>query len=265
MPKYLAIFALFLGLAIYIACQDERAQESAQKAAHPNTGAAAAKADEHHPQENVYDTERHTPSWYGFFRWPNGTTAWAIILTLLVIAQQTKETARAAKAAQDSAKATQDSIPHQEKAAEAALLNAQAVINAERPWIVIKVVSPKPNHFILKAFNVGNTPAILTEFYFLNRRIRDGEAWELPVKSQQTSALLPPPPLLPARKSRALFPLEGQSGYRIIIWGEIHYRIPAEPTTAELHKTTWLYECYHTPDGFKIYPHFLHYDAHKYT
>ena len=41
-------------------------------------------------------------SWYGFFRWPNGTTTWAIVLTLLAIAERTRETAIAAKAAADN-------------------------------------------------------------------------------------------------------------------------------------------------------------------
>jgi hypothetical protein len=111
MLKYLAAFALILGLAVYIACQDERtAQQSAQNATHLGQNAVAAKADEQHPQENVGNPERHIPSWYGFFRWPNGTTTWAIILTLLAIAEQTKQTAKAAKAANDSVQEMQTSV-----------------------------------------------------------------------------------------------------------------------------------------------------------
>jgi hypothetical protein len=106
MLKYLLIFAFFLGMAVFVSCQDERAaQESAQKAENLASAAIAAKPDTNHPQEHVPQTERHLPSWYGFFRWPNGTTAWAIVLTLMAIAEQTKETAKAAKAAQESAEA----------------------------------------------------------------------------------------------------------------------------------------------------------------
>jgi len=184
MLKYLAIFAVIFTLAVYIARQDQlAATESAQKTAHLDQSAIPAKADEKQPQENVPKTRWHTPSWLiGFFRWPNGTTTWAVILTLMAIAEQTKETAKAAKAAEKSAKATEDSIPHQEKAAEAALLNAQAVINAERAWITVTphIGSPKfypmreknapvpedlvdvlpiAHLFAGKLVNVGKTPA----------------------------------------------------------------------------------------------------------
>jgi len=44
----------------------------------------------------------NSPSWetaYSIFGWPNGITVWALFLTLVVVAKQTHETARAAKAA----------------------------------------------------------------------------------------------------------------------------------------------------------------------
>jgi hypothetical protein len=123
MLKYLAIFAVIFGLAVFVACQDERtSQESAQKPAHHNESAVPAESDESHTQENIQNPKGNTPSWYGFFRWPNGTTTWAIILTLGAIAEQTRET---------------------RKAANAALLNAQAVIVAERPWMIVDV---RPTH-----------------------------------------------------------------------------------------------------------------------
>ncbi|MGB8887048.1 MAG: hypothetical protein WCC87_10020 [Candidatus Korobacteraceae bacterium] len=99
MWKYLATFAVFLLLAIYVARQDKRA---ATQDAHLGNGAVSAKTDEKHLQKDVSDTAGYGPSWYGFFRWPNGTTTWAIILTLLAIAEQTRQTARAAKATEDS-------------------------------------------------------------------------------------------------------------------------------------------------------------------
>lgn len=100
MLKYLAALFLIFGLAVYISIQDKRAAEqSTQNATGPNNGALPANAEEYHPQENVSDAERNLPSWYGFFRWPNGTTVWAIVLTLVVIADQTSQTAKAAKIA----------------------------------------------------------------------------------------------------------------------------------------------------------------------
>lgn len=39
------------------------------------------------------------PNWYHIFSWPEGVTTWAVILTLLAIAEQTSETRKAAEAA----------------------------------------------------------------------------------------------------------------------------------------------------------------------
>jgi hypothetical protein len=100
MWKYLATFALIFVLAVYVSIQDKlTAQQSAQQSAHLDKGADSAKTDENRPQENVPDTKRDTPSWYNFFRWPDGVTTWAIILTLLAIAEQTKLTAKAVEVA----------------------------------------------------------------------------------------------------------------------------------------------------------------------
>jgi hypothetical protein len=77
-------------------------------------------------QTHAKDAKWDPPHWYRLFTWQEGVTTWALMLTLLAIAEQTNETAKAAKAAQESAKATQDSIPHQAKAAEAARLSADA-------------------------------------------------------------------------------------------------------------------------------------------
>ena len=83
---------------------------------------------------------------------------------------QAKETARAAKAIQISAEAMQRQIGIMEKqtkatedAAATALLNAQAVIHSERPWIIV-TVEPHPSfrgNFLFAATNKGRTPAKL--------------------------------------------------------------------------------------------------------
>lgn len=107
--KYLVIFAVVLGLAIYIAIQDEHATEqAAQKAAHQNNAAVPTKANKDHSQENIPNPEGNLPGWFGFFRWPNGTTTWAIILTLFAIAEQTRQTTIAAKATRESVDSIRD-------------------------------------------------------------------------------------------------------------------------------------------------------------
>lgn len=133
MLKYSLGFFLVFGLAVYVAIQDDHAAlQSTQEAQLSSKGDISAVPDANHPQQNVPDSERNTPSWYGFFRWPNGTTTWAILLTLLVIAEQTKQTARAAKA-------TQDSIPLQKASADAAKASADALVNSERAWIIVNI------------------------------------------------------------------------------------------------------------------------------
>ena len=188
MLKYLAIFATVLGLAIYIAVQDKHAAEqAAEKAAHQNNATAPTKANEDHAQENIPDSEGNLPSWYGFFRWPNGTTTWAIILTLFAIAEQTKQTTVAAKATRESVDSIRDqarqmkeqtgilkeSVGAANVSAEAARASADALINSERAWLLVEKVwfgsdpnKPRQDTIPLgelvircEAKNYGRTPA----------------------------------------------------------------------------------------------------------
>jgi hypothetical protein len=155
MLKYLAVLAVLCGLTVYVSVKDERAAEqSAQKAAELHKSTISAKPDEQHPQENIENTERNLPSWYGFFRWPNGTTTWAILLTLMAIAEQTGQTKKATEAARDSAKA--------------AMLNAQAVINSERAWMFVELAVPTDiagakTIYDISCVNRGKTPARITD------------------------------------------------------------------------------------------------------
>jgi hypothetical protein len=175
MLKYLLAITILCGLTLFVARQDERAtQESAQKASQLNNGAVAAETDKEHPKENIQDADRNTPGWYGFFRWPNGTTTWAIILTLLAIAEQTSETAKAAKA-------TRDSVGHIERQAgimEAQLaemkqsraIETKTLLLQYRPKIIVRdarasdfnvaeLGNPAQGKVQLTLVNTGGTPA----------------------------------------------------------------------------------------------------------
>jgi hypothetical protein len=100
MWKYLVALAVVAILAIYVSVQDERSsKQSAYQTTDSDKNASVAKPNEKNTQKNAEHAEGNLPSWYGFFRWPNGTTVWAIILTLIVIADQTRQTAKAAKIA----------------------------------------------------------------------------------------------------------------------------------------------------------------------
>jgi hypothetical protein len=214
MLKYVLGFSLVLGLAVYVAIQDEHAAQTAtQEAQQPSKSAISAVPDTNHTQQNVPHTEWNLPSCYGFFRWPNGTTTWAIILTLMAIAEQTKETAKATKAVRDS-------IPLQKATADAALLNAKAVINAERPWVLVEDQWQKTHGLegiVFYAINKGDTPAEIVEAYF-EREI-------LPYIPDN----LPSPPLY---KSAILIPKRGDN---LLVKGETW-----ELNPVPIHPESWI-------------------------
>lgn len=117
LKTYIVAVVVLVGIALYVARQDERAaQQTAKPTVAVSDQTSLGKSDKDHPQESVSNPDANVPSWYGFFRWPNGTTAWAIILTLLVIAQQTRETAKATKATEEIAACGKDTAKRQLRA-----------------------------------------------------------------------------------------------------------------------------------------------------
>ncbi len=87
--------------------------------------------------------------WSKFVAWPEGITTWVIIFTLAAIMWQAIATQKSAKAGKN--------------AAEASLLNAKALITAERPWIVLETRKQKGGDgFMFFVKNVGKTAAKIT-------------------------------------------------------------------------------------------------------
>ncbi len=159
MLKYLAILAVIFALACYVAVQDQGSTpKSTQQGAPAANLSIAADAHQNHSNDDAENTKRNSPRWHRLFSWPEGVTTWAIILTLLAVAEQAKESAKATQSVRDS-------LPHQKSAAEAALLNAQAVINAERPWIFVaesksrKAIDHRKADVQIFGKNSGRTPA----------------------------------------------------------------------------------------------------------
>jgi len=194
MLKYLAILALIFALAIYVSIQNQRsAAEAAQQGAPPADTISAAKSHDNQAQNHPDITKWNSPPWYRLFTWPEGITTWAIILTLLAVAEQARESAKATQAVRDS-------LPHQERAAKAAVRNAEALINAERAWIIPELkclctqradnrwykadgVTPctteevlRGEHlkYILKLTNMGRTPANVTGFQITYTLLPEG-------------------------------------------------------------------------------------------
>lgn len=119
-------------------------------------------------------------------------TGWLVavgIATAVFIWWQAFETRR-------SVRAIRDSIPYQEKTATAALLNAQAVVNAERPWILIEVYwkegvsGPEPtlSGWVFQAVNKGQTPADIVSLYFEREFV--GKPDDLPLPPKYRSPII---------------------------------------------------------------------------
>ena len=84
--------------------------------------------------------------WYKFVAWPEGITAWALIISVGVIAYQTRETRRAAQAAENSATAAEQS--------------SKAQMDADRAWVLISVAG-QPEEPLTGNLIKGQIPGIV--------------------------------------------------------------------------------------------------------
>lgn len=96
-PMLLLFIAVVTVLCLSRYAEDRRAenQDNAQ-ARNPQTSISSDDATK--GTQKTYKPH-HPPSWIETFTWPDGVTAWALLLTLLVIAWQSTETRDAAKSA----------------------------------------------------------------------------------------------------------------------------------------------------------------------
>ena len=148
-----------------------------------------------------------------------------------------------------------------ETAANAALLNAQAVINSERPWIVITVI-PDPEQkglFRFRATNKGRTPANIVvagcycEVEFFPRGPIDGPPAEPIYKS---SIIDPPENLIVSDEAfninHGVNPesvIDSNSKRQAVteprewlcVYGQIAYRDVFTEPSGEPHHTRWFY------------------------
>jgi hypothetical protein len=210
------------------------------------------------------DAERNLPSWYRIFVWPQGIEALAILLTLLVIAEQTFHTRRSADAAKKSAKA--------------ALLNARALIKAERAWIMADLDWPnssKPTQtvsdsgepitsvpFLLRCFNEGKTPCWITE-----KRVCAQIVDTIPEKPEMEKLRPMWVGVDPVKVSKEASLLQGGIGLlghrridqTLIIWGVVTYR----DAFNENLETFWGY--YYRPETSGPYLHRIPISAYNQT
>jgi hypothetical protein len=105
MLKYFLWFAFALMASVFVTSQHEK---NAKNATSPCWDCAVSTTT--HETKNS-NGNRKNSKWYSpsgvlafkVFGWPNGITVWTLFLTMMVISEQTKESAKAAKAAKDAA------------------------------------------------------------------------------------------------------------------------------------------------------------------
>jgi hypothetical protein len=252
--------ALLLVLIVAVLCMSDYAER--RKAENQEYAQASSPESTVSPSDTDKGTKKtnkpkYPPSWIDTFAWPEGAAAWGLFLTLLVIAWQSAETGDAAKAA---------------------LLNAQAVINAERAWLVVKIQkSPNPARFPAENYinvltNEGRTPAMLISIHIENTFI--GFPDDLPVPPvygprwlvsipEKTFVVgqndLPIGPSLDLKKAIVMHrpkPPQIENSQEFFVWyGRVAYEdvFGAQGTTSkELHETRWCYAWVEREERFVV-------------
>ena len=145
MLKNLGVLTIVAIAAIGVSGQPNKASnKERQNSANRQPSAVTPDSAEKHKSSNADQTEPNpdSPKWYESLERPEW---WLVILgfpTLVFVGWQAWET---------------------RKSASAALLNAQALVNSERPWMVITIEhSPsvfQDDVFTIKAINRGRSPA----------------------------------------------------------------------------------------------------------
>jgi hypothetical protein len=141
--------------------------------------------------------------------------------------------------------------------AQAALLNAQAIIDSERPWILITVeLTPRiENSFAVMATNRGRTPALIVA---TSEGIKFAvDETYLPAVPEYGEASAPRIPIiLLSGESTAIKTFSRDEGRRIceseerfkrvanweekaFIYGKVVYRDLIAPSDKQIHETTW--------------------------
>lgn len=183
MRRYLLVICLILGLAVYVARENQKhsdvathqSEKKVDDPAIPKTGTTQT-------QDDKQATEWHPPSWYSFFTWPDGVTALVLITTLFAVVEQAVQTARAAEATEQSVTTANQSLVLQEDTAKRQL-RAYICVTASR--VRIGEEGSLEAHIFFK--NGGQTPAY------------DVRSWSFPLAEGYplTYNLGIPPPELP--------------------------------------------------------------------
>jgi hypothetical protein len=98
--KYIVTVVAIIGFSVYVSHEEQKNRDQyEQKCAQLNARPATPAAHNEDCDKGADNAARHLPRWYRMFGWPEGITAWAILLTLFAIAEQTSATKDATSAA----------------------------------------------------------------------------------------------------------------------------------------------------------------------
>jgi hypothetical protein len=151
--KYWPIVLLFTFI-IAILCMSRYAED--RKAENRNNTQSSSPMTAVAPNDASKSTQntnkpQHPPSWIETFTWPEGVTAWSLLLTLIVIAWQSTET---------------------RAASQSMALSAKAAIEAQRARMKIEISVDKSRSddqtkwsFDISAKNIGQTVASISEIW----------------------------------------------------------------------------------------------------
>jgi hypothetical protein len=244
--KWPFLLVLFTGAIIAVAYEQHHAREKYQAQREADCiDLSLSPAEDDACAKEAQNRKDYAPWWNVLVAWPEGITTWAIILTFAAVGWQADETRKAAMATKDAAKA--------------ALLNAQVLINSERPWVLVKAEPSKGalgfNGFDITAMNRGRTPGSIISVRSGWLIVDQGEKLpESPVYGEErvvSEILLPDEPLhidSVGSGTVAMYCVSEEKWKRVLgmdAWayfvGRIVYRDLLGPADAPPHETQWAF------------------------
>jgi hypothetical protein len=234
MLKWLCGFAIVASAIVSVAYEQHYTREKYEAKRQEACIVLAISIEEKHAcAKEAQSRKDYAPWWDVLVTWPEGITTWAIIATGFILAWQSSETRVAAKGA---------------------FLNAQAVINAERPWVLVSVKSPPGpmGGFTVHVRNKGRTPAMITEARM--GCVAAKNVSELPLKAVfpienliRNRIIIPSGTAHITWFDQQLFKTVLQDNIpqfswdgQIFVFGKVLYRDLANPDKTVIHETRWI-------------------------
>lgn len=151
----LAIFTIAWAI-VFVTCKNQKARQEYKEQSQtqcqpcPCATVVATLIQAKHGKSEAQKGTDSPPCWYVFLAWPEGATAWAIILTLGAITWQAIQTRKSAEASRDQVE-----------------ISRKAFVSQFRPRVPVRAVRLTEQDGALKVeiwlTNIGDTPAHITK------------------------------------------------------------------------------------------------------